>query len=252
MLRVDPRIAGLYAELDDYVTAYPPHAVARAQAFAVGTAFFPVGAGLWWPGTPLAERPIALIAHVFDEASYRFALGAGEGSERVAGNRTWAGLRRVLALADADIADCFLTNALMGIKVGPATGAVRAGVCYRAQCAAYLARQLEVIRPRLVVTLGSHALQVLRQAVPALADAWDGFATMAAIDAASPPRHIVRGVTLSGDCVVDIAVLRHPCTWTNAPRRGCSGRGLAADAEILRRARAPAADGARDLRYGAQ
>lgn len=111
------------------MTAYPPHAVARAQAFAVGTAFFPVGAGLWWPGTPLAERPIALIAHVFDEASYRFALGAGEGSERVAGNRTWAGLRRVLALADADIADCFLTNALMGIKVGPATGAVRAGVC---------------------------------------------------------------------------------------------------------------------------
>ncbi|GAC1524433.1 MAG: hypothetical protein NVS2B3_19820 [Vulcanimicrobiaceae bacterium] len=206
------------------------------SAFVFGTAFFPVGAGLWRPELGLSERPIAFVAHVFDDASYRFALGPGCGDERIAGNRTWLGLRRVLALAEVPIEACFLTNALVGVKVGAATGAVRAGTRYRAQCAAYLRRQIEIVRPRLVVTLGSHAMVLARDALPALDRAWGAATTLTALDRMEPPRHVVRGVAVAANLAVDVAALRHPCTWTNAPRAGCDGRGPFADADILRRA----------------
>jgi len=133
--------------MDGVVTAYPAHAVEPVNAFARGTAFFPVGAGQWRPGGPLPARPIALVAHVFDGASYRFVLGPGNGNERVDGNRTWVGLRRVCNLAGVALEQCFLTNALMGVKTGGTTGPVRAGPLYRAQCVAFLARQFAVIRP---------------------------------------------------------------------------------------------------------
>lgn len=222
--------------MDSYVTAYPSDAVEPLAAFAFGTAFFPVGSGLWRPGAELSERPIAFVAHVFDGASYRYALGRGGGNERIDGNRTWLGLRRVCVRAGVALEETFLTNALMGAKTGLATGAVRGGPRYRAQCAAYLARQLTVVRPRLVVALGAHAMGVLGEAVPAIARAWCGAATISALDASVPPRNIVRDIRIATDVAADVAVLRHPCTWTNAPRRGCRGLGLEADAEVLSRA----------------
>ena len=237
-MRVDPRIADLYSEMDAYVGVYPAHAVERADAFALGTAFFPVGAGLWRPGTTLGQRPIVIVAHIFDGPSYRYALGPGGGNERVSGNRTWLGLRKVLDLAEIDIESCFLTNALMGIKTGRATGAVRGGRAYRSQCAAFLARQLQVLAPRLVVSLGVHAMTLLALAVPALGEIWRHATTVTALDLAVPPSNVVRAIRLRDDLAIDVAVLRHPCTWTNASRPGCTGRGARADAEILRRAMA--------------
>ncbi|MDP9025649.1 MAG: hypothetical protein M3N13_09790 [Candidatus Eremiobacteraeota bacterium] len=235
-MRLDPTIAALYAEMDDYVTDYPARAVTRAAAFARGTAFFPLGSGRFEAGSPLPNRSIAIVAHIFDEASYRYALGPGAGHERIHGNRTWVGLRRVFDLAGVDIRDCFLTNALVGIKAGPATGAVRAGPRYRAECAAFLARQLALVRPRLVVTLGTHALAVLREAVPALDAFCGGARSIGALDARLGAGHIARDIAIGRETLADVAVLRHPCAWTNLPRVGCAGRGHAADADVLRRA----------------
>lgn len=233
---LDPTIAALFTEMDSYVVEYPAPAVARMVAFARGTAFFPLGSGRFEAGSALPARPIAIVAHVFDEASYRHALGAGGGHERIDRNRTWVGLRRVLELAGVDIRDCFLTNALMGVKAGPATGAVRAGPQYRAACAAFLGRQLTLVRPRLVVALGAHAVGILREAVPGLDTFWGGARSIATLDERAPPAHIVRGVAISAEAQADVAVLRHPCAWTNLPRPGCRGRGHEADADVLRRA----------------
>ena len=56
----------------------------------------------------------------------------------------------------------FFTNAVLCLKEGGLQGPVRAA--WFQNCAPFLRRQVEIIAPRVVVTLGQHALQAVRQA----------------------------------------------------------------------------------------
>lgn len=56
----------------------------------------------------------------------------------------------------------FFTNAVLCLKEGGLQGPVRAA--WFRNCAPFLRRQVEIIAPRVVATLGEHALQAVRQA----------------------------------------------------------------------------------------
>lgn len=56
----------------------------------------------------------------------------------------------------------FFTNAVLCLKEGGLQGPVRAA--WFQNCAPFLRRQVEIIAPRVVATLGEHALQAVRQA----------------------------------------------------------------------------------------
>ena len=56
----------------------------------------------------------------------------------------------------------FFTNAVLCLKEGGLQGPVRAA--WFQNCAPFLRRQVEIIAPRVVATLGKHALQAVRQA----------------------------------------------------------------------------------------
>ena len=230
---IDARIAALYARMDRVVDHYPERAVERMGAFALGTAFFPAGAGLVPPGRPLPADPVMIVAHVFDAPSFAYALGAGGGCERTERNRTWVGLRALLERAGLSVERCFLTNALVGVKTGPPCGAVAAGPDYRRQCAAFLRDQVLAVRPRVIVTLGAPAMTILKAADADLAARWHGYDTLAALDRAEPPAYTANDVRFGSHVVRRVVALGHTCSW--ASRRTYRGeRGARADAALLR------------------
>ena len=238
---IDARIAALYARLDSVVDRYPERAVERMGAFALGTAFFPAGAGLVPPGRALPPDPVMIVAHVFDAPSFAYALGAGGGSERTERNRTWVGLRVLLEGAGVAVERCFLTNALAGVKVGRPCGPVAAGPRYRKQCATFLREQVLAIRPVLIATLGTPAMTMLKAADEDLAARWHAYDTLGALDRAEPPAHSARDVRFGGYAVRRVVALGHTCSW--ASRRIYRGeRGARADAALLRDALAEADD----------
>ena len=230
---IDARIAALYARMDRIVDRYPERAVRRMHAFALGTAFFPAGAGLAPPGRHLPADAVMIVAHVFDAPSFAYALSAGGGSERTEGNRTWAGLRVLLERAGLSLERCFLTNALVGVKVGRPCGPVAGGPEYRRQCAAFLREQILAVLPSVIVTLGAPAMVMLKAADDDLAARWRDYKTLAQLDRSEPPAYTAYDVRFGVHMVRRVVALGHTCSW--ASRRVYRGeRGARADAALLR------------------
>jgi len=229
---IDARIAALHARLADAIVDYPSHAVSRVPGFALGTAFFPVGAGLWDPTQTLPDDAIMVVAHVFDAPSVAYVFAEGGGSERIAGNRTWRGLLALLERADVDPRRCFLTNAYMGVKVGLPCGPVGGGRAYRAACEAFLGEQVRVVRPRVVATLGLPAALALRAASVDLTRRWAGVARLADLDC-EPARMLQRDVAFDDVVIPHVVALGHTCSWTSRRSYG-DAIGAKADAALLR------------------
>lgn len=90
-------------------------------------------------------------------------LGADDTSIPFHGDRAGENFERLIAQANISRYDFFITNAVLcnprdekGNNATPTRSEV-------ANCSKFLTRQLEIIQPRIVVTLGSQALQALRQ-----------------------------------------------------------------------------------------
>ena len=126
-----------------------------------GTAFFPGGSGLW--RGPVArgpmpalfpDSPVMFVGHNFDSirAFDKAFLNGGE-----ANGEFWRRLSAILAGAALAPEGCFFTNVLMGLKPGSATGSMPSVDGYREQCALFLQKQIEIVRPSAVVALGIRA-----------------------------------------------------------------------------------------------
>jgi uracil-DNA glycosylase family 4 len=126
-----------------------------------GTAFFPGGSGLW--RGPVArgpmpalfpDSPVMFVGHNFDSirAFDKAFLNGGE-----VNGEFWRRLSAILAGAGLSPESCFFTNALMGLKPGSATGSMPSVHGYREQCALFLRKQIEIVRPCAVVALGVKA-----------------------------------------------------------------------------------------------
>jgi uracil-DNA glycosylase family 4 len=102
------------------------------------------------------------IGHNFDsiEAHARAVRVKGE-----ANSTFWGNLKDFLANAGPlDPADCFFTNALMGLKPDKPDGTMPDCSGYRMQCQTFLIKQIEIIEPSAIITLGSEAAAQLRRA----------------------------------------------------------------------------------------
>jgi uracil-DNA glycosylase len=126
-----------------------------------GTAFFPGGSGLWRGSNPFGqlpdffpEAPLMIIGHNFDSIAAH-ATSMDRGGE--AQSLFWRILLAYLSAAAIRPDRCFFTNALMGLKHGSAVGSMPAVAAYHDQCQAYLARQIEIVNPSMIVTLGQKA-----------------------------------------------------------------------------------------------
>ena len=152
-----------------------PNSVKRVGEPIDGTAFFPGGHGLWrgsdahgpLPST-FAANPVMFVAHNFDKVA-GYERSRKKGIESL-GAATWKNLLAYLKFARLDPADCFFTNALMGLQPTKALGKLKTTELFREQCRAFLVEQVEIVRPGLVVALGEVARADLAE-IPAGAGA---------------------------------------------------------------------------------
>ena len=158
--------------------AYPgeqPLGVLPVPAAILGTAFFPGGYGLLAsaPGSELPAFPfggVMVLGHDFhSEVGYRRSLERNGESHL---QPTWRNILKLLAQASIPTDDCFFTNFFMGLRQGTNTIGVFPGSTskpYVEHCRRFLLRQLEVQRPRLVLTLGIHTPYLVAPMSPELA-----------------------------------------------------------------------------------
>lgn len=133
-----------------------------------GTAFFPGGSGLWRGrsnGGSLPEhfpdRCVMFVGHNYDNVSGfdRAVRDRGEVERPFWRDR----FIPILEAAGVLPGRCFFTNALVGFKAGTALGKVAAVDGYEQQCTAFLARQIEIVGPAAIVSLGAEALRRVRR-----------------------------------------------------------------------------------------
>ncbi len=100
------------------------------------------------------DAPVMFVGHNFDSIR-AFDKSFDNGGE--AGGEFWRRLLVVLRGASLPPQRCFFTNALMGLKPGSATGSMPSVRGYRDQCARFLKKQIEIVKPSAVVALGAKA-----------------------------------------------------------------------------------------------
>jgi uracil-DNA glycosylase len=162
----------LLDEMNRLVVDYPAGVERTGESVSAligGTSCFPGGTGLWRGegyGGPLPlnfpQQPVMFVGHNFDsvDAHARAMRMKGEGKSTF-----WANLKDFLANAGPlNPTDCFFTNALMGLKPDKPDGTMPDCSGYRHQCQRFLIRQIEIVAPRAIITLGGEAATQLCRA----------------------------------------------------------------------------------------
>ena len=180
-----------------------------------GTAFFPGGAGLWReePTDELPKMPhrgIMVVGQDFGTmATFLRLIPRGGEAE----SPTWRPLRVLLSKAGIRLDECFFTNAWMGLRSsGPETGPYVGARDKRftGRCANFLALQIAVQRPRLIVSLGTYVPPFLSKLSPQL-EAWTPWGKFATIDSSNAG--LVRKAMFpsAGNIAASVTALVHPC-----------------------------------------
>ncbi len=166
--------------IDDFRAAlatcdcYPPDVV-PVPHWLPGTAAFSAGTGLWREprSHTLPDFPFEKVMIVgnnldsIDGFNKYSALGVSHGDRDPARRTmaTWTGLYELLERAGIGLGDFSFTNVFVGLKVGP-TNMGRITDCptpeYTKWCRSFLADQVNLMRPRLVIVLGTHAARDVR------------------------------------------------------------------------------------------
>lgn len=188
-----------------------------------GTAFFPGGYGVWRtdPTLPVPLIPVGgplFVGHNFDGTESKEKSDDRPGRIDELDSETWQGMFTILGDLQLRIHydRCFFTNALMGERIGEASGAVRVGRGadgrrYLHQCESFLRLQIRWARPRVLVVLGAHTIDRFRAICPELHAAWRGLGSLVKIDAAAAT---VIAATIDGHCCT-VAIVPHPAAWPN-------------------------------------
>lgn len=163
----------LYREMESIVTAYDPirgpinimeaRKNIRKEGPVNGTSTFPAGIGLWRTEEPFGKAPehfprspIMILGHNWG-AVHELEDSYEHGCDYPLDGRTWKYLRLYLKAAKVCKTDCFFTNALVGLQPCHAIGRMKASREFTKQCRAFLCKQIEIVKPRLVVILGGAA-----------------------------------------------------------------------------------------------
>jgi hypothetical protein len=157
----------LFAKMDELVpAAIYPSVVPRITERIEGTAFFPGGSGLFLEGRDRQDVQfpfggVMVLGHNFDSESGFNKSFARKGEILATG--TWGPLLKVLKEASIPFEQCFFTNAFMGLCEGDDSSdfAGRSNERFRNACLAFLKTQIEIQRPRLILTLGLHSPPLL-------------------------------------------------------------------------------------------
>ena len=214
------------------VTGYPA-GVVPVPAAIPGIAFFPGGYGLWRPDVsqPLPAFPIGgtmVLGHDFhSEDGYQKSVDRTREAES---QPTWRVLLELFHRVGIAPQECFFTNVYLGLRAGATTTGRFPGATdpiYVAHCTRFLAEQIAVQRPSLIVTLGINVPPLLGGLAPQLT-AWTRHRGLRHLDDVGPVQIGVRFGDESAS-VTTVVALTHP-SFRHASVRHRLYRGKVGDA----------------------
>lgn len=238
---------------EDWAAVVPVPPAVRVPAPLAGTAFFPGGYGLWTPPPENADesvlgRSVCVLLNNFGSEGYWKSCNESPlRGEDVKAPGTWLGLRARLRDWGISEEDCFFSNAYVGLLPGNPLSLTEnlpgmSNPRFCRDCEVALIKQFGVVRPRVVLTMGRPAIEMLAR----LVEGPSGWArsdvdelTFEQIDQL-PDGGLCRAAIREIGLQIRAVALTHP-SWNNQWRRRAliGGRWLSgADAEgaIVRQA----------------
>lgn len=175
----------LWRDVESFA-AYPPGIVPVSQRME-RTAFFPAGSGLWEtePGKPLPAFPFggAMFLGHNNDSKDKFDEMLLRGKDYFDTMKTWLKLTPLLDKVGIDKSCCFFTNIYMGLhertqNTGRMKGA--SDLAYDEWSTRFLERQISLMRPRLIVSLGRYVPPFLARMSSGLRvwKTWPGYAAL--------------------------------------------------------------------------
>lgn len=205
----------------DIVKPYP-EAVSPVGRMVDGTAFFPGGRGLWMDEDTDVFPSILVLGHDFSTEKWYLRMLNGEVKD--ISSPTWINMIRLFLQANVDIRHCFFTNVFMGLRRTESMTGVFPGFRDKGfveRNVQFLSFQIEAVKPKVIVTLGKYAAEMLAGLSPEDLSAWKGWRALKEKDVGLVPH--VRLGNLTCACVA----LEHPSMRnSNVKRRrykNCSG-----------------------------
>jgi hypothetical protein len=179
-------ISRLRQNMFDTISPYPSNCFGfEGRRIMAGTAFFPGGDGLW-KGNGIIESTLPIGGVLFLGSDWGDNDSYDEDGESEADGRTLGGLLKILRQIEIPLDQIFFTNAWPCLRAGRrSVGGIAPGAKDReftSRCKAFFLHTLELMRPKLVVPLGTLPTSFIASLTPEEPSPWGKVGSWREID----------------------------------------------------------------------
>jgi len=215
----------------DMVEPYPT-GVVKINKQCGFTAFFPGGEGIWKQNQNQNQNQkskiptIMVIGQDFSTVNKYILMLAGKAND--IDSSTWRNLIKLFNQSGIDLEDCFFTNVFMGLRQSKSMVGEFPGykdIEFRKRSIEYLKFQIEIVKPRAIITLGKYAAELLACTTDDL-KAWRNWAALK-----QPDIGLVKNITI-GKHKYNCVALEHPSMRNSNVKRRIYLNKTGNDAEI--------------------
>lgn len=195
------------------------------------TAFFPGGRGLWLEEDSTDFPSILVLGQDFSTVKAYEAMVAGNKADL--DSPTWKNLIKLFEVAGVDLKECFFSNVFMGLRDTEKMTGKFPGVRdkdFVNRNLEFLLFQIETIKPKLIITLGRPASEMVAKLSRPDLDCWDKGKALS-----SPDNGYKTKVSFNGH-VCKCVALEHTSMRNSNVQRRVYGKykGHEAEIEMLR------------------
>jgi len=209
------------------VEPYPDN-VAPVTDNVKRTAFFPGGLGVWNNSQHDKIPKILVLGQDFSTLK-EYEKILSENSDDLS-SPTWKNLINLFNQVGINLEDCFFSNAFMGLRKTESMTGKFPGYKdknFVARNLNFLTFQIETIKPKVIITLGKFAADMLFNLAPNYLKAWDKYSALRLPDVG-----FITDVTF-GEIKCDCVALEHPSMRNSNVKRRQYGGYVGSNAEVI-------------------
>lgn len=190
---------------------YPKGIISKVNGEINGPGFFPGAYGMLTQSDRISDKSIMVLGQDQDNTT-GFQLSLREKRETY--SKTWTNLLQLFNEVQIDLAQCFFTNCLMGIRQNTTTNTgVSPGYKnpeFRRRCLEFLCFQISLQRPKVILCLGKMSIKMLCQVSSQLSQALNGLDTIIKIDEANKAVNFAVSFDSIPGFTTNVVLLVHP------------------------------------------
>lgn len=190
---------------------YPQGIISKVNGEINGPGFFPGAYGMLTQSDRISDKSIMVLGQDQDNTEgFQKSLRLN----RETYSKTWTNLLQLFNEVQIDLAQCFFTNCLMGIRQNATTNTgISPGYKdpeFRRSCLKFLCYQISLQRPKVILCLGQMSIKMLCQVSSQLAQAMDGLDTIIKIDEANKAVNFAVSFDSIPGFTTNVVLLVHP------------------------------------------